>query len=93
MGQHRPEPAQRGGGDARAEGGDVTLQIGAQEILAPGQAVAVALRLKAVGETAAQPKGREPVRPHLIQQQGRHFDMAHPAGKGLCRLMQQNVQG
>ena len=35
MGEHRPESSQRLGGDARAELGDLALEVGADEVFAP----------------------------------------------------------
>lgn len=57
--QHGPEPAQGLRRHAQAEGRDVTLEIGADEILAPQQAVAIARGEMAVGKAATQPEPRE----------------------------------
>lgn len=52
----------------------------------------VTARLKAVRETAPQPQVVHPVLAHLVQLEGRHFDIANPPGKGFRRLMQQHIR-
>ena len=55
MGEHGPEAIERLGWNARTQEGNVTLQVGANEVLAPTQAVGVARGQEAISKSAARP--------------------------------------
>lgn len=59
MREQHPETAQMLGGDATAELGDVALQIGAYEVLAPPKTGALIPGEEALGEPAPQPEALE----------------------------------
>lgn len=86
MRQHRPEAPQCLSGYSGAEHRHVPLEIGADEILPPAQARAVAGAQKTVRKAAPHPEAVHRLRIHLKGIEGTHFKIADTTGQSFSRL-------
>ena len=89
VGEHRPEAAQRLRRDPRAEHRDVAFEIGADEILPPPLAGAIAAGKEAVREASAHPQALDLPLPHLERVERMHFEIAYASGQAFARLAQE----
>jgi hypothetical protein len=89
--EHGPEAVERLGGDARTELRDVPLQVGADEVVAPEEALFVGSREKAVRKAAADPQRRDvALRLGGFQDVERaELDVRDAPGEAFSRLPQQ----
>lgn len=89
MGQHGPEAAQCFGWDAGTQLRDIALQVGAQKLGSPEAALAVAGRLKAVGEAAAIPELIQRGFANFEHVQAVELETGDPSGEAFTALPQQ----
>jgi hypothetical protein len=83
MGEHRPEPTERLGGDAGAKLGDITLEVRTNELLAPVETDIVVRGETAVGEATTSPEPIPIDVGDLGQIEGTQFEMGNTASEGL----------
>lgn len=89
VGEHRPEPAQGLGGNARTELRNVAFEVRADEGDPPVEALGVVGREEAVGETAAAPEPALGVGGDLGRAEGMELALGDAARERLARLPQQ----
>ena len=86
MGAHPPEAIDRGGGDAKAELGEIAFEEGADELLSPSEAGRVVPGQQAVGKSAAQPQrlfGGDAIWDDLAVRKGRELEERDAASEAL----------
>jgi hypothetical protein len=90
VGQEPPQALHQRQGQTQLQRGDVSAQKGADEVLAPVEAVLVGCRQQALREPPAQPQllPADGLR-HLLEQQGGELHMGDAAGQAFMALAQQ----
>ena len=90
---HHPEAPQRLGGDADAQGRQIPLQEGGDELLAPTDGAGVVRGEEGTRKTAAQPQIRPPLRAGLAEVETGEGHRAHPSGERLGDSPHQSGRG